>query len=51
MSNPIRKEYDKQSITNDIMKRENIIHQFQTTGFLDRNGAIEKIISLKTTRC
>ena len=49
MSNPIKKEYDKLSITKDIIERENIIRQFQATGFLDRNEAIEKILSLQLT--
>ncbi|MBQ4562680.1 MAG: hypothetical protein IJA55_10175 [Clostridia bacterium] len=49
MSNPIKKEYDKLSITKDIIERENIIRQFQTNGFLDRNKAIEKIMSLQLT--
>ena len=49
MSNPIKKEYDKLSITKDIIERENIIRQFQTNGFLDRNEAIEKILSLQHT--
>lgn len=49
MSNPIKREYDKMSITKDIVERENIIRQFQTTGFLDRNEAIEKIMSLQLT--
>ena len=35
MSNPIKKEYDKLSITKDIIERENIIRQYQTNGFLD----------------
>lgn len=39
MSNPIKREYDKMSITKDIVERENIIRQFQTAGFLDRNEA------------
>lgn len=49
MSNPIKREYDKMSITKDIVERENIIRQFQTTGYLDRNEAIEKILSLQHT--
>jgi len=49
MSNPIKREYDKMSITKDIIERENIIRQFQTTGFLDRNEAIKKITSLQLT--
>ena len=49
MSNPIKREYDKMSISKDIIERENIIRQFQTTGFLDRNDAIKKITSLQLT--
>ena len=49
MSNPIKREYDKMSVTRDIVERENIIRQFQATGFLDRNEAIEKIMSLQLT--
>lgn len=36
MSNPIKKEYDKISLTKDIIERERIISRFQATGFLDR---------------
>lgn len=49
MGNQIKREYDKMSITKDIIERENIICQFQTTGFFDRNKAIEKIMSLQLT--
>lgn len=49
MSNPIKREYDKLSLTKDIVERENIVNQFQTTGFLDRNDAIEKITSIQIT--
>lgn len=49
MGNPIKREYDKMSITKDIIERENIICQFQTTGFLDRNEAIEKMKALQLT--
>ena len=49
MSNPIKREYDKLSIAKDIIERENIIRQFQTTGFLDRNEAIEKMKALQLT--
>lgn len=49
MSNPIKKEYDKLSLTKDIIEREKIVYQFQTTGFLDRNDAIEKIKSIQFT--
>lgn len=47
MSNSMKREYDKLSLTKDIVEREKIIYQFQTTGFLDRNDAIENI---KTTQ-
>ena len=36
MSNPIKREYDKLSLAKDIAERENIVYQFQMTGFLDR---------------
>ena len=49
MSNPIKREYDKLSLTKDIIERENIVYQFQTTGFLDRNDAIEKIRTTQLT--
>ena len=49
MSNPIKREYDKLSLAKDIIERENIVYQFQTTGFLDRNDAIEKIKSMQFT--
>lgn len=49
MSNPIKREYDKMSVTRDIVELENIIYQFQITGFLDRNEAIKKITSLQLT--
>ena len=49
MSNPIKKEYDKLSTTKDIIERENIVNLFETTGFLDRNEAINKITSLQFT--
>lgn len=49
MGNSIKREYDKISVTKDIIERENIICQFQTTGFLDRNEVIKKITSLQLT--
>lgn len=49
MSNLTKKEYDKLSITKDIIEREKIVHQFQTTGFLARNDAINKITSIQFT--
>ena len=49
MGNSIKKEYDRLSITKDIVERQNIIRQFQITGFLDRNDAIKKIESIQVT--
>lgn len=49
MSNSIKREYDKLSILKDIAEREKIVYQFQTTGFLDRNDAIEKVTSIQIT--
>ena len=49
MSNSIKREYDKLSLTKDIIEREKIVYQFQTTGFLDRNDAIEKIKLIQLT--
>lgn len=49
MSNPIKREYDKLSLAKDIAERENIVYQFQMTGFLDRNETIKKITSLQLT--
>lgn len=49
MSNSIKREYDKLSLTKDIIERENIVYQFQATGFLDRTDAIEKIKSIQFT--
>ena len=49
MSNLTKREYDKLSVVNDIVERENIVYQFQTTGFLDRNDAIERIKAIQFT--
>ena len=49
MGNSIKKEYDRLSITNKIVEHQNIIRQFQITGFLDRNDAIKKIESIQVT--
>ena len=37
------------SLIKDIIEREKIVYQFQTTGFIDRNDAIEKINSIQIT--
>ena len=47
MGNPIKDEFDKVSLENDIAERNRIIQLFQSTGFLDRNDAINKILSLR----
>lgn len=49
ISNPLKREFDKASILNDITERENIISKFATTGILDRLDAIRKIETLQTT--
>ncbi len=49
MSNPIKREYDKLSISRDIVEREKIVKHFQNSGFLDRNDAIQKIESIQFT--
>lgn len=49
MDNSIKTECDKLSVVNDINEHQNIIRQFETTGFLDRNKAINKITSLQIT--
>lgn len=49
MDNSIKTECDKLSGVKDINERQNIIRQFETTGFLDRNKAINKITSLQIT--
>lgn len=49
MDNSIKTECDKLSVVNDINERQNIIRQFETTEFLDRNKAINKITSLQIT--
>lgn len=49
MDNSTKRNFDKLSVTKDIAERQNIIHKFETTGFLDRNKAINKITSLQIT--
>ncbi len=49
MSNPMKKGFDRTSIVKDISEREKIIEQFQATGFIDRNDAIDKIKSIQIT--
>lgn len=49
MDNSIKTECDKLSVAKDIAERQSIIHKFETTGFLDRNEAINKVTSLQIT--
>lgn len=48
MSNSIKKEFDKTEITKDILELQNIVAIFNTTGFLDRNYAIQKINEIRS---
>ena len=45
----MKKMYDKMSMLKAISEREQIIHNYQITGYLDRNNAIEKIQELRVT--
>ena len=47
MGNPIKDEFDKVSLEKDISEREHIIQLFQSTGVLNRNDAINKIVNLR----
>jgi len=47
MSNQLKRDYDRLSITKDIAERERIVQLYHDSGFLDRNDAIEKITSLQ----
>ena len=47
MSNPIKDEFDKISLSKDISEINNIIEVFQETGYLDRDNAIDKIKKLR----
>lgn len=47
MSNPIKDEFDKISLSKDISEINNIIQVFQETGYLDRDNAIDKIKKLR----
>lgn len=49
VSNSIKKEFDKTEITKDILELQNIVAMFNTTGFLDRNYAIQKINEIRST--
>lgn len=49
MDSQMKKMYDKVTMLKDISEREQIIHNFQSTGYLDRKKAIEKIQELRLT--
>ena len=49
MNEQIKKAYDKASILKDINDREQMIRNYQISGHLDRNKAIEKIQELRLT--
>lgn len=49
MDNFTKRNFDKFSVAKDIAERQNLIRQFEKTGFLDRNEAINKITSLQIT--
>lgn len=47
MSNPIKDEFDRESLIKGIAEREDIIVNYQKNGFLDRNNAVRKILELR----
>ena len=49
MGDTTKRVYDMLTITKDITEREKIVQQFQRTGFIDRNDAINKIVKLQAT--
>lgn len=49
MDNQMKKIYDKASLLKDIAEREQIIRNYQLSGILDRNKAINTIIELRST--
>ena len=49
MNDSIQKKYDKATLLKDIEERKRIIHEYQLTGRLDREKAIEKIKELRLT--
>lgn len=48
MSNTLKDYYDKASVPREIADRIAVIQEYQRTGCLDRNRAIELIIKLRT---
>ena len=49
MNEQIKRAYDTASILKDINDREQMIRNYQISGHLDRNTAIEKIQELRLT--
>ena len=49
MNEQIKRAYDTASILKDINDREQMIRNYQISGHLDRNTAIEKIQELRQT--
>lgn len=47
MSNSIKDIFDIESLSKDIAERENIMQNYRTTGYLDRNHAIKMIQELR----
>lgn len=45
----LKDEFDKVSLAKDIAERDHIIQLFRSTGFLDRDDAIDKIIKMRTS--
>ena len=47
MNDPIKKAYETASIEKDINERNEIINIFISTGYLDRDKAVSKIMELR----
>ena len=47
MDDSIKKEFNNISVLKDIKERQKIIKTFETTGYIDRNNAINMIKSLQ----
>lgn len=47
LANSIKNEFDEVSIMKDIKEREEIINNYQSYGFLDKDDAIKKIQLLR----
>ncbi len=47
MDNSTKDNFDTGTLIKDIEERKHIISTYRTTGFLDRNDAIDKIMKLR----